>query len=120
MAHRESTYQPNSGIERWIDERLPLPRMMHDQLAAFPTPRNLNYWWTYGGILTFCLVVQLLTGIVLAMHYQPSAEMAFTSIAHLRRPSRSSSTCSTTRPACTNSSPLRLSVNVATKTLYPT
>ena len=47
--------------------------MMHDQFVDFPTPRNLNYLWTFGGILTFCLVAQLVTGIVLAMHYQPSA-----------------------------------------------
>ena len=39
----------------------------------FPTPRNLNYWWTFGGILAFCLAVQIVTGIVLAMHYDPSA-----------------------------------------------
>ena len=48
MAH-PSSYEPNTGIERWIDARLPVPRLMHDQFLAFPTPRNLNYWWTFGG-----------------------------------------------------------------------
>ena len=85
MAQHESTYQPSSGVERWLDDRLPLPRLMHDQVNAFPTPRNLNYWWTFGGILTFCLAVQIITGIVLAMHYQPSAEMAFDSVEHIMR-----------------------------------
>lgn len=85
MAQHESTYQPSSGVERWLDDRLPLPRLMHDQVNAFPTPRNLNYWWTFGGILTFCLAVQIVTGIVLAMHYQPSAEMAFDSVEHIMR-----------------------------------
>ena len=45
---------------------------MHDQFMVFPTPRNLNYWWTFGGILTFMLVAQIVTGIVLAMHYVPT------------------------------------------------
>ena len=45
---------------------------MHDQFMVFPTPRNLNYWWTFGGILTFMLVAQIATGVVLAMHYVPT------------------------------------------------
>ena len=47
---------------------------MHDQFMVFPTPRNLNYWWTFGGILTFMLVSQIATGVVLAMHYVPTPE----------------------------------------------
>jgi len=42
----ETTYKPNSAFERWLDERLPVPRLLHDQITAFPTPRNLNYLWT--------------------------------------------------------------------------
>ena len=48
-----STYNPKSGFEKWIDQRLPLPRLMHDTMQTFPTPRNLNIWYTFGGILTF-------------------------------------------------------------------
>jgi ubiquinol-cytochrome c reductase cytochrome b subunit len=59
--------------------------MMHGQFVDFPTPRNLNYLWTFGGILTFCLAIQIVTGIVLAMHYIPSDKMAFDSIEHIRR-----------------------------------
>jgi len=84
MAHHESTYQPGTAIERWLDERLPIIRFAVD-FSAFPTPRNLNYWWTFGGILTFCLAVQIITGIVLAMHYQPSADLAFNSVEHIMR-----------------------------------
>ena len=58
---------------------------MHAQFVDFPTPRNLNYWWTFGGILTFMLVAQIVTGIVLAMHYQPSAAGAFDSVDRIRR-----------------------------------
>src|SRR5271154_640221 len=57
-----STYNPKSGFEKWLDARLPLPRLMHDTMQTFPTPRNLNFWYTFGGILTFCLVVQIVTG----------------------------------------------------------
>ncbi len=80
-----STYEPKSRFAKWWDERLPIARTVNDQLVDFPTPRNLNYLWTFGGILTFCLVVQLLTGIVLAMHFQPSAAEAFNSVEHIRR-----------------------------------
>ena len=85
MSQHESTYKPGSRLEHWMDERLPLMRMMHGQFVDFPTPRNLNYLWTFGGILTFCLVVQIVTGIVLAMHYIPHAEMAFDSVEKIRR-----------------------------------
>jgi ubiquinol-cytochrome c reductase cytochrome b/c1 subunit len=84
MAH-PSTYQPTSGFGKWIDTRLPIPRVVHDQFMVFPTPRNLNYWWTFGGILSFMLVLQMVTGIVLAMHYVPSAEGAFDSVEKIMR-----------------------------------
>jgi ubiquinol-cytochrome c reductase cytochrome b subunit len=58
---------------------------MHDQFGVFPMPRNLNYLWTFGGILTFFLVVQMITGIVLAMHYVPHESMAFDSVEHIMR-----------------------------------
>ena len=84
MAH-PSTYQPDTGIERWLDTRLPIPRLMHDQFMTFPTPRNLNYWWTFGGILSFMLVAQIATGVVLAMHYAPTETGAFDSIEKIMR-----------------------------------
>jgi ubiquinol-cytochrome c reductase cytochrome b subunit len=44
-----STYEPKTGFERWMDMRLPVIRMAYDSVVAFPTPKNLNYWWTFGG-----------------------------------------------------------------------
>ena len=82
---KESTYIPKSGFSKWFDQRLPLPRMLHDNINACPTPRNLNYWYTFGGILTFCLVTQIVTGIVLAMHYTADAGLAFASVEHIMR-----------------------------------
>ena len=85
MSGHEDTYKPQSSFAKWLDTRLPLPRLMHGQFVDFPTPRNLNYMWTFGGILTFCLAVQIVTGIVLAMHYVPSATEAFDSVERIRR-----------------------------------
>jgi ubiquinol-cytochrome c reductase cytochrome b subunit len=79
MDEHTSNYQPKSGIERWLDARLPIVRFSAD-LLEFPTPRNLNYWYTFGGILAFCLGVQIVTGIVLAMHYDASGAGAFLSV----------------------------------------
>ncbi|MEM1285981.1 MAG: cytochrome b/b6 [Pseudomonadota bacterium] len=80
-----STYVPKSGIERWLDARLPIVRMMHGQFIEFPIPRNLNYMYTFGGILMIMLVSQIITGIVLVMHYTPHADMAFNSVEHIMR-----------------------------------
>jgi len=80
-----SSYNPQTGIEKWIDARLPLPRLMYDSFVAYPVPRNLNYTYTFGGILTVMLMAQMLTGIVLAMHYTANTEMAFASTEHIMR-----------------------------------
>jgi ubiquinol-cytochrome c reductase cytochrome b subunit len=80
-----STYQPKNGFTRWLDARLPVNRLVWDSFVDYPTPRNLNYWWTFGGILSLCLGVQIITGIVLAMHYTPTAALAFNSIEHIMR-----------------------------------
>ena len=74
-----TTYEPKTAIERWLDTRLPIIRLSAEVLE-FPTPKNLNYWWTFGGILTFCLATQIVTGIVLAMHYQAGGASAFLSV----------------------------------------
>ena len=84
MSH-QSTYNPGTAIEKWLDKRLPLVRLAHDSFVDFPTPKNLNYWWTFGGILAVCLVIQIITGVILAMHYIPHADMAFNSVEHIMR-----------------------------------
>ncbi len=80
-----STYEPKSGFTRWLDRRLPIMRLTHDSFVAFPTPRNINYWWTFGAMLSLCLGVQIVTGIVLAMHYQPNIHEAFASVQRIQR-----------------------------------
>ena len=75
-----STYVPKSAIGRWFESRLPLMGLVHSSFIAYPVPRNLNYMWTFGAILSFMLVAQIVTGVVLAMHYIPSATGAFSSV----------------------------------------
>jgi len=80
-----SNYEPKTGFERWLDTRLPIVRLAYDSVVDFPTPKNLNYWWTFGGILALCLGIQIVTGIVLAMHYVPHVDHAFASVERIMR-----------------------------------
>jgi len=69
----------------WVDERFPLDEMIKHELTEYPVPRNLNYMWSFGFLAMFVLVVQLLSGIFLAMHYKADVGMAFDSIQHIMR-----------------------------------
>src|ERR1700726_2692582 len=80
-----STYQPQSPFMQWFERRLPIVSLVYSSFVAYPIPRNLNYWWTFGGILTFMLGVQIVTGIVLAMHYTPHVDFAFISVESIMR-----------------------------------
>ncbi|WP_062203784.1 cytochrome b N-terminal domain-containing protein [Aureimonas sp. AU12] len=80
-----SSYVPSAGVMRWLDARLPLPRLLYDSFVAFPVPRNLNYAYTFGGILAIFLASQILTGVVLAMHYAANSGLAFQSVEHIVR-----------------------------------
>ena len=77
-------YRPKSKVGQWFNDRLPLLTLAN-HLTDYPTPKNLNYWWTFGGILTFCLITQIITGLTLAMHYIAHADMAFESVEHIMR-----------------------------------
>jgi ubiquinol-cytochrome c reductase cytochrome b/c1 subunit len=80
-----STYVPKSGLAKWFESRLPLIGLIHSTAVSYPVPRNINYLWTFGGILAFMLTAQIVTGVVLAMHYTPEATMAFNSVEHIMR-----------------------------------
>jgi ubiquinol-cytochrome c reductase cytochrome b/c1 subunit len=75
-----SDYKPNHPALQWFERRLPIIGLMHSSFVVYPTPKNLNYWWTFGAILSFMLAIQILTGVILAMHYTPEATMAFRSV----------------------------------------
>src|SRR5262249_44756186 len=78
-------YQPKGRFTRWLEARLPIIGFSYNSFVSYPTPRNLNYLWSFGAILTFMLGAQIATGIVLAMHYIPDAASAFTSVEHIMR-----------------------------------
>ena len=77
-------YEPKSKFEKWLDARLPIAGVMYATLTV-PTPKNLNWMWIWGSLLTLCLVLQIITGVVLAMHYTPHVDLAFASIEHIMR-----------------------------------
>src|SRR5688572_25997933 len=79
-------YEPKSAFMRWMDQRLPLPRLVYGSVGGgYPVPRNLNYFWNFGVLAGLALVIQIVTGIVLAMHYYASADGAFNSVEHIMR-----------------------------------
>ena len=63
----------------------PLLSLVNDHLIEYPTPSNLNYWWGFGSLAGICLVIQILTGIFLAMHYTCHVDLAFSSVEHIMR-----------------------------------
>jgi ubiquinol-cytochrome c reductase cytochrome b/c1 subunit len=75
-----STYQPQNEFMKWLEQRLPVAGLVYSSFVVYPTPRNLNYWWTFGAILSMMLAIQIITGVVLAMHYTPDVSMAFDSV----------------------------------------
>lgn len=72
-------------VVAWIDNRLPIFSMMHADLVDYPTPRNLNYWWNFGSLAGIVLVIMILTGIFLAMHYTAHVDYAFESVERIMR-----------------------------------
>lgn len=77
--------QSSNRLVQWIDNRLPIFSYADSNVIAYPTPKNLNYWWNYGSIAGIILVIMLVTGIFLAMNYQPHADVAFASVERIVR-----------------------------------
>jgi len=79
-------YAPKNPFMRWVDEKLPLPRLVYNAVGAgYPVPRNLNYLWNFGVLAGAALAIQIITGIILAMHYASDSAMAFDSVEHIMR-----------------------------------
>ena len=77
-------YEPGTGFEKWLHRRLPIVAVIYDTIMI-PTPKNLTWMWIWGIVLLFCLVLKIITGIVLVMHYTPHVDMAFASVEHIMR-----------------------------------
>jgi len=79
-------YKPQNPFMRYLDEKLPLPRFVYNAIGGgYPVPRNLNYFWNFGVLAGAALVIQIVSGIILAMHYSGHAGMAFDSVEHIMR-----------------------------------
>lgn len=79
-------YEPKHPVMKWVDERLPLPRLVFSAVGAgYPVPRNLNWFWNFGVLAGVALMVQIVTGITLAMHYAANGAIAFDSVEHIMR-----------------------------------
>ncbi|MEI7668548.1 MAG: cytochrome b/b6 [Pseudomonadota bacterium] len=84
MAHQENNEEVK-GIKGWIEYRLPIFKLLDGVVGSYPTPKNLNYFWNFGSLAGICLVIQILTGLFLAMHYAPHKDLAFDSVESIMR-----------------------------------
>jgi len=76
----------NNRLIRWVEYRLPIFSAVEATIGRdMPTPKNLNYWWSLGSVLFLALIIQIATGIFLAMHYVPNGAMAFDSVEQIMR-----------------------------------
>ena len=69
----------------WIDERFPATKVWNEHLAEYYAPKNFNFWYFFGSLAMLVLVLQIVTGVWLAMLYKPSAEDAFASVEYIMR-----------------------------------
>ncbi len=76
---------PISGVLTWVDQRFPLMSLWRDHLSQYYAPKNFNFWYFFGSLAMLVLVIQIVTGIFLVMHYKPSAAEAFASVEYIMR-----------------------------------
>ena len=69
----------------WLDYRLPIFSVLREALVDHPTPRNLNYWWNFGSLAGITLVIMIVSGLLLSMHYVAHVDLAFDSVEHIMR-----------------------------------
>ena len=76
---------PFNGVLTWVDQRFPLVSLWRDHLAEYYAPKNFNFWYYFGSLAMLVLVLQIVTGIFLTMHYKPDAAQAFASVEYIMR-----------------------------------
>src|SRR5687767_2486278 len=76
---------PFNGILTWIDQRFPLVSLWREHAAEYYAPKNFNFWYYFGSLAMLVLVIQIVTGIFLTMHYKPDAAQAFASVEYIMR-----------------------------------
>jgi ubiquinol-cytochrome c reductase cytochrome b subunit len=74
-----------SSFFRWVDDRFPASKVWREHFGEYYAPKNFNFFYYFGGILTVMLVIQIVTGIILTMHYKPDVALAFASVEYIMR-----------------------------------
>ena len=74
-----------SSFIRWVDARFPLTKVWKEHFGEYYAPKNFNFLYYFGGILTVILIIQIVTGIILTMHYKPDVDLAFASVEYIMR-----------------------------------
>ena len=94
-AFKETKVAPNAPAATkalaWIDDRFPLSTLWNDQWGKYYAPKNFNFWYIFGSLAMLILVMQIITGIFLTMHYKPDATLAFASVEYIMREALSTS-----------------------------
>jgi len=78
-------FGPLNGVVGWVDARFPLIKLWEDQWGKYIAPKNFNFWYYFGSLAAFILVLQIVTGIFLTMNYKPDATQAFASVEYIMR-----------------------------------
>jgi len=74
-----------SKLLTWVDDRFPATKVWEEHLAKYYAPKNFNFWYYFGSLAVLVLVIQILTGIFLTIHYKPDSELAFASVEYIMR-----------------------------------
>ena len=77
--------KPASGLLTWVDTRFPLMSNWRAHMSEYYAPKNFNFWYFFGSLAMLVLVIQIVTGIFLVMHYKPDAQKAFESVEYIMR-----------------------------------
>ena len=89
MSHIENDLEKSltekSKIAKWVNDRLPVISFVEGAFLKHPYPKNLSYFWSFGSIAGIALVVQIISGLLLSMHYVPNTLHAFDSVEHIMR-----------------------------------
>ena len=85
MEENKNKRKYKNSFLNWIEYRLPIISYLEKEYGDYPMPKNANYFWSFGALLTICLVVMILSGIFLAMYYTPHIDMAFESTERIMR-----------------------------------
>lgn len=89
MGFVEKKLPPDAPVSakalNWVDSRFPLSKLWNDQWGQYYAPKNFNWWYIFGSLAMLVLVIQIVTGIFLVMHYKPDANLAFASVEYIMR-----------------------------------